>query len=50
MSESNSSSKKFIIEDDSIDIRVVPNIIHIGNIVEKTTNLYYLYLYLKKII
>jgi len=38
MSDSNSNTKKFIIEDDSIDIRAVPNIIHIGNIVEKTTN------------
>lgn len=38
MSESNSNTKKLIIEDDSIDIREVPNIIYIGNIVEKTTN------------
>lgn len=38
MSESNSNTKKLIIEDDSIDIWEVPNIIYIGNIVEKTTN------------
>ena len=38
MNETESNMKNFIIEDESIDIREIPNIIYIGNIVQKTTN------------